>query len=1007
MFYTLYLRLYMKMKYILFSLFVCLLCISAIKADNIELSDRVYIKPEKQTGVTCSSLSLNGVWNFKYSAESKWTTIKVPGEVAMQGYAIKHDKPFVYKKEFVIPADYSNRNIILRFDGVYSYARLTVNGEYVREHHGGFTRWETDITLFVKPGKKNRIELEVTDRLDEISYASGYAHHPIGGILRDVTLFALPKTHLYDVSVETHLDSLYEDAILQLACSYVVEDEAEVVLNLTDPDGKMVNLRQNRFPLLHKKEQQYLKIPVENPVKWDAEHPNLYSLSVSVCQEGKELYSFTRKVGFRKIEIKGDKMFVNGKQVKLRGACRHDIHPLLGRTTTSELDSLDVMLFKEANMNFVRTSHYPPSEMFLEYCDRYGIYVECEAAVCFVNTHRQKNYAPAATQNNPEFTGRYLGQCREMVRNFCLHPSILFWSIGNESTYGSNFQKCWEWVKANDLTRPVIFSYPGSQDKDAVKIYDILSMHYQDVNGNLNQWGMETHGFQGHGIPALYDEWAHPACYTYATLQNDPNIREFWGKSLDLMWGGLFDAPGGLGGAIWGYIDELFMLPTPKIGKPFWKEFAHTAKPENYQGNCVGYGEWGIVDIWRRQKPEFWSTKKAYSPIRILIKGIMDFVAGQQLMIPVYNRFDHTYLNEIQMIYTYKGVQESLSLPDIAPHQKGVVLIPAKEWENGEKLFIEFLTSTGEQIDAYELVLGKERITYPALLDGKVLTVNETDSLYIVSGNGFEIPFDKITGLITGARVGDKILIEKGPFLNLDINLNHLSGAEIRKVADNFKIQDSEWSKSRFHIYKQGENVYVDLTGTYQRVAVGFHIKITPSAQFFINYLVSGIPNGFIRESGLSFCLSETLQMLDWERKGYWDYYPENDFAGNKGCTPLYFLEHVAYGERPFQTWQMDTHDYYYWADAGAGCRKPLTQIAKGMKENIHYYRLSTNGDTRHALSVISSDASVACRINKLANEKLVFYVNNRWDYPEIAWGNYCKRVEAVPCFGTIQMALF
>lgn len=385
----------------------------------------------------------------------------------------------------------------------------------------------------------------------------------------------------------------------------------------------------------------------------------------------------------------------------------------------------------------------------------------------------------------------------------------------------------------------------------------------------------------------------------------------------------------------------------------------------------------------------------------------MDFVPGQQLMIPVYNRFDHTYLNEIQMTYTYKGVQESLSLPGIAPHQKGVVLIPAKEWENGEKLFIEFLTSTGEQIDAYELVLGKERITYPKLLDGKVLTINETDSLYIVSGNGFEIPFDKITGLITGAKVGDKTLIEKGPFLNLYINLNHLSGAEIRKVADHFEVSATEWSKDKFYIHQREKNVYVDLSGTYREVAVDFHIKITPDGQLFVDYSVSGVPNGFVRESGLSFYLSENLQMLDWKRKGYWNYYPENAFAGNEGCTPLYNLRCTAYGEYPAHLWQMDTHNYYYWADAGANCKKPLTQMAKGMKENIYYYRLSTGKDACHSLSVISTNTSVACRINKLADESLVFYVNNHWDYPEIAWGNYCKKLEALPCFGTIRISLF
>lgn len=238
-------------------------------------------------------------------------------------------------------------------------------------------------------------------------------------------------------------------------------------------------------------------MPVANPLKWDAEHPNLYTLEVAVYRDNKELSRFDRRIGFREVEIVKDRMLVNGRQVKLRGACRHDIHPTLGRTTTADLDSLDVLLFKQSNMNFVRTSHYPPSERFLEFCNRYGVYVESETAVCFVDTYRQKNYAPGNTQSDSAYTDRYLGQCQEMVKAFRSHPSVLFWSIGNESVYGTNFQLCWDWVKATDTTRPVIFSYPGSAVEKKAKIFDILSMHYQNVYGNINQWGCLPVIFRG------------------------------------------------------------------------------------------------------------------------------------------------------------------------------------------------------------------------------------------------------------------------------------------------------------------------------------------------------------------------------------------------------------------------------------------------------------------------------------------------------------------------------
>ena len=970
---------------------------AGLQALPIEAS---YIIPAEVEGMSSSSLLLNGDWQFRFVPQGKWNTVQVPGELAMQGYAIEHDTPYLYRKSFTLPADYKGKRVILRFDGVYSHAVLSVNGKQVREHHGGFTRWETDVTEFVRPGKKNEIQLEITDRIDDISYASGYAHHPIGGILRDVTVFALPETCFYDFAAETHLDSLYRDAVLKVSYTGRTAGNAEVVYSLTDPAGRQVPLSQSIFVL--KEDGNSNELPVRNPLKWDAEHPNLYTLTVTLREEGKEISRFSQQIGFRDVKIVKDRMLVNGLPVKLRGACRHDIHPTLGRTTTAELDSLDALRFKQSNMNFVRTSHYPPSERFLHFCDRFGIYVESETAVCFVDTYRQKNYAPGRTQDSAEFAPRYLSQCREMVKAFRSHPSVLFWSIGNESVYGKNFQDCWDWVKATDTTRPVIFSYPGSVGEKK-PIYDILSMHYQDVDGNLNQWGRATRNYQGHGIPALFDEWAHPACYTYKTLQDDPNIREFWGISIDKMWSGLFDAPGGLGGAIWGYIDETFMLPEPKMGTSFWKEFARTAKPEDYQGNCVGYGEWGIVDVWRREKPEFWATKKAYSPVRLLTEQVGDYTTGERLLLPVYNRFDHTDLNEIKVRYTYKGIEKETQTASIAPHQKGVLIIPAENWEEGSELLIRFFTAGGDLIDASLVTLGQPAITLPQSHRNGPLLVEENTDRIVVKGDGFEIPFCKETGVICNATVDGRVFIEKGPFLNLDINLNHLTGAEVRKSATKFLTADADWRKQSITYMKQGKNVQVILKGRYNDVDTDIRLLISPEGRMEINYLTNGQPNGFLRETGLSFYLPETMEQLKWKRRGHWSYYPAGEFAGNEGETSLYNPNQVAYGERPQQPWQMDTHNYYYWADAGANCDRPLTQMAKGMKENIYYYTLNA-GNPFTGLSVVSPDASVACRSNKRADGQLILYVNNRWDYPEIAWGTYCKTLEANPCFGKIEI---
>lgn len=909
--------------------------LAPVHAVEVTEENRSYWLPDYVRGVKTPVISLNGEWEFRYTADSPWTSIAVPGEAAMQGYAIRHDVPFFYRRTVHVPADYQGNKIILRFDGTYSKARLYVNGTRIRNHHGGFTRWETDITPYVKVGADNELMLELTDPLEDISYASGYAHHPIGGILRDVTLFATPSESISNATFVTDLDCLYRDAVLSFTGETDETRRMSVRLSLFSPEGD--KLGSVSRPLEKAGNSIKVEMPVSSPRKWDAEHSHLYQAKLDVLKGNRVTASYTKQVGFREVEVRGNRLLVNGHPVKLRGACRHDLHPTLGRVATAETDSLDAVLFKEANMNFVRTSHYPPTERFLEFCDRYGIYVECETAVCFVNTHRQKNYAPGATQDNPEYAGWYQSQCLEMVRSLRAHPSILFWSIGNESAYGRNFQACHDEVKQADRTRPVIFSYPGSVPQDK-NMYDIISMHYQDVYGNLDQWGLSIRNFQAPGKPVIFDEWAHPACYTYATLQTDPNIREFWGKSLDMMWSGLFEAPGGLGGAIWGYVDETFALPEPKVGDAYWKEFAHTAKPEGFRGNCVGYGEWGIVDVWRRKKPEFWSTKKAYSPVRLLSEDEIAFTPGMPVNLTVYNRFDHTRLDEIKAFYAYRNLRREVALPAVPPHAKGVLAIPAENWTAGEPLRIEFRTTDGLLIDAYRLMPGNEPVAYPeALGTDAALQVEETDDYVVIKGSCFEIPFNKGNGLIENARVNGQIWIEQGPFLHLYVNLNHLSGAEVRKMADHYEVSAADWEKKDFHWEQRPDGVYVNLTGTYRQVEANLLIRIAPSGELAVDYTVDGAPNGYLRESGVAFRLADAFDRLRWKRDGYWNDYPSDAFAGNEGDVPLFNPDVPAYGQKPNGPWAMDTHNYYYWADRGTNCQHPLTQTAKGMKENIFY----------------------------------------------------------------------
>jgi len=968
--------------------------------------------PDFVAGLNKTELLLNGTWQFDpnpqkwmeksgYKPTKGWSSIYVPAECAMQAFAIEHDKPVLYKKLVTIPSDFSKKKVILRFDGVYSYARLFVNGNFIREHHGGFTRWESDITNYIKPGKSNEIKLEVTDRKDDISYASGYAHHPIGGILRDVLIYALPQNHIDNFQVETILDSTFTNATLNLSLALQHTKAMQIKFTLLDPQGKEVVLSNPLLQIPAGTDALTHQLAVARPQKWDAEHPNLYTLRTSCFENGKETYSFSRQIGFRDIKIKGNQLFVNGQPVKLRGACRHDMHPTLGRTTTAEYDSLDASLFKKSNMNFVRTSHYPPTERFLKQCDRMGLYVECETAICFIDTHRQKNYSPGKTQDDASFTDRYLSQLQEMVTSLRNHSSILFWSIGNECVYGSNFQKSYDWIKVADTTRPAIFSYPGTVPADK-KAYDIISMHYPGVDGNMDQFSTKVQNFQTEAYPAIFDEWAHVPCYTYSTLQDDPNIREFWGISLDKMWSKLFESRGGLGGAIWGFIDETFMLPSPKSGTAWWKEFSKTAKPDAYAGKCVGYGEWGIIDVWRREKPEFWSTKKAYSPVRLTETNFPTFTPGEKLIVPVNNRFDHTNLNELIISYTYKGEKGIITAPDLAPRKKGVLAVPANTWKKGEQILVEFFTRKKELIDAYTLTLGTTE-QVPELTEGKGIQLEETAKQVIVKGTNFRIPFQKQTGLIKNATSRGEVVIADGPFLNFDLNFNHKTGAEVREKARNYISKDTDWEMKEFSYTKKGNQVNLLLSGNYQGIAVEFSIQVHASGEMVINYETQNEPNGWLREAGVKFYLPSAINQLDWNRKPYWNNYPKGHFGAASGPAPLYNNNLVKYGEKPGQGWELDTHNYYYFADAGANCKQPLTQIAKGMKENIYTYTLST-GNEKGKVQIVSPTAELACRLNKLPNEQLILYVNNRWDYPEIAWGNYCKALDVTPCFGKVTV---
>ncbi|MBN2175472.1 MAG: beta-galactosidase [Bacteroidales bacterium] len=910
----------------------------------------------------------------------KWADIQIPGECQMQGFAIKHDQPYVYRHKFFVPADYEGKHILLNFYGVYSYARVWVNGHYIRDHHGGFTKWSCDITDHVEPGKEAVLALEFTDRTDDISYGSGYAKHQIGGILRDVELTALPKQHFSKLFYETHLDEDYLDAELKVMYELSQPEPATITIDIFDNAGKLITT----FSKDAGEVSGTLTARVENPKKWDAEHPNLYRVVVTLSEDGKVTMKTARNIGFRVVEIDGNKLLVNGNQVKLRGANRHDIHPLLGRMTTPEYDKLDVLLAKEANMNFIRTSHYPPSETFLEYCDQYGIYVEDETAVCFVGSHRTAAYkATGTTQNEPEFTERYLLQLEEMVQNHRNHPSVIIWSIGNENVFGSNFVKSFNWVKGNDPTRPVIFSYPGHVP-DSLKIYEILSMHYPDWRGDLNQYGKATKGFSYGKMPVLFDEWAHVATYNNYELKYDPNVRNFWGQSLDSMWTYVFMADGGLGGAIWCMIDETFMLPEDLPGlNDWWGIIDPKVSPPTYTGPCIGYGEWGILDTWRRKKPEFWLTKKAYSPIKINVKQIEDFLPDTKLNIPVHNRFDHTDFSELKITWKYDGRSGELKNVYLKPHENGEIVIPPNKWNTENELNIRFYQNDTLLVDEYNIRLGERKVTLPACQKGN-LRINETNDQIYLSGKNFVLDVNKKTGLLENVCINEKVLIKSGPYINLKLPGKHVaySSIEMQDYAKNWRCREFAFN------VKDGIAT-INTKGICDSISASFTIQIDENGVFVIDYEIDDVPEGRnIQEAGIKFIAGESFDKLTWDRNSYFTAYPQLHLGIPTGEIDLNVNPIMNYRKNPQHEWEMDTKGFYYF---GPHEKLPYSNIARSLKENIYFYSLKSGSNE---IIKIFSDGTQACRFDKVDGINTLI-INNEWDYTSLLWGNYMKRIKS------------
>ena len=431
-------------------------------------------------------LSLEGTWKFNWVAnaderptdfyktdldDSKWNNIQMPGNWEMLGYGqpeyvnvgfawrghFDQQPPAVptkdnhvgsYRREINIPSNWDGKRVIAHFGSVTSNIYLYVNGKFAGYAEDSKVAAEFDITPFLKKGK-NLIAFQ-TFRWCDGSWCEDQDFWRLSGPARENYLYARSKDHrLLDVRVETDLKNNYKDGYLNITAK--VQGNTLAYFGLYDPDGKEVivtgtdNVRNGVAKY---------QLRVKNVRKWSAETPNLYTLVVSPIQNGGMYlpYEIVQvKVGFRKVEIKNKQFLVNGQPVLLKGANRHEIDPDEGYNVSEQRMIQDIMMMKRMNINAVRTCHYPDDPRWYDLCDKYGLYVVAEAN----QESHGFQYGDDAAAKKPEFAKQIMERNQHNVSMFYNHPSIVTWSMGNETVMGDNFLQAYKWIKSQDKTRPV------------------------------------------------------------------------------------------------------------------------------------------------------------------------------------------------------------------------------------------------------------------------------------------------------------------------------------------------------------------------------------------------------------------------------------------------------------------------------------------------------------------------------------------------------------------------
>lgn len=648
-------------------------------------------------------LSLEGKWKFLFSKDhdkapkefyslkfddSQWGEFPVPGLFEMNGYGdpiysnngyawrtqFESKPPYIeeknnytgsYRKEITVPADWKGERIYLHVGSATSNLYVWVNGKFVGYSEDSKTAAEFDLTKYLKPGQENLIAMQVMRWCDG-SYLEDQDFWRFTGIAREVYLYARPQAHVQDLFITPDLVNNYQDGQLKVKLNFANANGKKVSLSLKDQNGKEVASQEVE---IGKAGQVEFNMEVKNPQKWTAETPDLYMLYTTLSDKnGNVIEVIPQRVGFRKVEIKNAQVLVNGQPVLFKGVNRHEMNPRTGYVVTMDDMLKDIKVMKELNINAVRTCHYPDDPRWYELCDIYGIYLVAEANI---ESHGM-GYGDKTLAKEPTYEKAHLERNESNVKIYKNHPSIIFWSVGNEAGYGPNFEKAYDMVKAYDPSRPCQYEQAGQNGKT-----DIFCPMYYDYGG------CESYAQNNNPRPLIQCEYAH------AMGNSMGGFKEYW----DLVR----KYPKYQGGFIWDFADQAIRA-TNKAGKTI---YAYGGDFGRYPASDHNFNNNGIVNPERDPNPHANEVRYYYQSIWVTPK---DLANG---LVEVYNENFFKSIDDVELLWTVEEEGKVVasghnSVDDIKAQQKKVIKLngfTAPKNQNKEYVLnIDFVLKHSEQM---------------------------------------------------------------------------------------------------------------------------------------------------------------------------------------------------------------------------------------------------------------------------------------------------------------------